>query len=277
MTFGDLFAGIGGFRLGLERAGHVCEWACEIDDFCRKVYLKHWPDTEPFYADIRDVESPPYVDLLCGGFPCQDLSLAGKQAGIEAPRSGLWSEFARLIRTVRPRYALVENVPGLLVHGMERVLGDLAEIGYDAEWESIPAAAVGAPHIRDRVWILAHASSIRSGKVRTFVNSDIAKKDSNDARQIRCAVADADTARLPLWNEHGCLRPQTGGIFQGRQSERTLATCGAEQWTTEPDVGRVAHGVSHRVDRLKSLGNAVVPQVVEWIARRLPITERGVR
>ncbi len=275
MTFGDLFAGIGGFRLGLERAGHECNWACEIDPFCRKVYSKHWPKTDPFYEDICKVENPPYVDMLCGGFPCQDLSYAGKGAGIDGTRSGLWGEFGRLIRVVRPRVVVVENVPALLNRGLERVLADLAESGYDAEWDCIPASAVGAPHRRDRVWIVAHTNSIGNRiKHRSDQNNapkgrsrkiDDSRGRGNDRREYRPGpdetLANANSPRCKT----GTARQVTGRpvIFAGEDEART------GQWSTEPNVGRVAHGVPSRVDRLKGLGNAVVPQVVEWIGRRL--------
>ena len=157
-TMGSLFAGIGGFDLGFERAGFRTEWQVEIDPYCQRVLKKHFPHAERF-GDIRECgkHNLKSVDVICGGFPCQDISNAGKRAGIEGERSGLWSEYARIIRELRPRYVLVENVAALLGRGMGVVLGDLAEIGYDAEWEIISAADVGAPHLRERVWILAHA------------------------------------------------------------------------------------------------------------------------
>lgn len=166
----DLFSGIGGFSLGLERTGGFKTAAfCEIDPFCRRVLAKHWP-TVPCYDDIRTLTADALardgitVDVICGGFPCQDVSYAGKRDGLEGARSGLWREYARLIGEIRPRFVIVENVPGLLSLGMGDVLGDLAAIGYDATWDCIPAAAVGAPHRRDRVWIVAHAASERRGK-----------------------------------------------------------------------------------------------------------------
>lgn len=160
MKVGSLFAGIGGFDLGLERAGFQTAWFCEQDEFCQRVLAKHWPDV-PCYPDIRELKGSDVepVEILCGGFPCQDLSYAGRGAGIEGERSGLWSEYARLVGELRPRYVLVENVPALLTRGLGRVLGDLAALGYDAEWDCIPASAVGAPHRRDRIWIVAYPSS----------------------------------------------------------------------------------------------------------------------
>src|SRR6185436_12298411 len=162
----DLFSGIGAFSLGLERAGMRTVAFCEIEPFARRVLARHWPDVHIFH-DVRELSAQHLsakglgVDLICGGFPCQDISVAGRGAGIGGERSGLWSEFARLIGEIRPRYAIVENVAALLGRGLGDVLGDLASLGYDAEWHCIPASAVGAPHIRDRVWIVAYATSER--------------------------------------------------------------------------------------------------------------------
>ena len=160
VNVGSLFTGIGGFDLGLERAGMRVVWQCEVDDYCRRVLAQHWPDV-PCYRDVRDLRSAGRqavspVDVLCGGFPCQDISVAGKGAGITGARSGLWAEYARLISELRPRYVIVENVPALLARGLDVVLGDLAAIGYDAEWDCLPASAFGAPHRRDRIWIVAY-------------------------------------------------------------------------------------------------------------------------
>jgi DNA (cytosine-5)-methyltransferase 1 len=221
----DLFSGIGGFSLGLERAGMRTVAFCEIDPFCQRVLRKHWPDV-PIYDDVRTFNGVP-ADVICGGFPCQDISVAGKGAGIGGARSGLWSEYARIIGEVRPRYVIVENVSALLGRGLGRVLGDLAALGFDAEWHCIPASAVGAPHRRDRIWIVAHTAGARW----------------NGARPERSATANGS------------------GAF--RQPSRS------DWWHVEPDVGRVAHGVPARVDRLRSLGNAVVPQIPEIIGRAI--------
>ena len=156
MKVGSLFTGIGGLDLGLERAGMKIAWQVEIDPFCRQVLEKHWPHV-PKYGDIRQIRGDELepVDLIAGGFPCQPVSVAGKRKGQKDER-WLWPEFARIIRVVRPQYVLVENVPGLLVREMGDVLGDMAEMGYDAEWFVFPARAVGAAHLRERVFIFAH-------------------------------------------------------------------------------------------------------------------------
>src|SRR6185437_13132234 len=158
----DLFSGIGGFSLGLERAGMRTVAFCEADTKCREVLARHWPDI-PRYDDVRTLSASRLradgiglINAICGGFPCQDISLAGKGAGIDGGRSGLWRDYARLIGELRPRYVIVENVAGLLGRGMDKVCGDLAALGYDAEWEVISAYEVGAPHIRERIWIVAY-------------------------------------------------------------------------------------------------------------------------
>jgi DNA (cytosine-5)-methyltransferase 1 len=156
VKFVSLFAGIGGIDLGLERAGHTCVGQVEIDEYATRVLQKHWPDT-PRIRDVRDFHGHEFgpFDLLTGGYPCQPFSKAGNRRGEADPRH-LWPEVHRIIRNVRPRFVLLENVPGHLSLGFGRVLGDLAESGYDAEWDCIPASAVGAPHQRDRVWIVAY-------------------------------------------------------------------------------------------------------------------------
>lgn len=218
-TFISLFAGIGGIDLGLERAGWECRLQVEWDPFCQHVLAHHWPDV-PRLGDITRVDwsTVESVDLIAGGFPCQPFSLAGQRRG-KSDERWLWPEFARAIRALRPRYVLVENVPGLLAGhgGMGAVLGDLAELGYDAEWDCVPAAAVGAPHLRYRVWIVAHAAgrgARRDGErpleVFAGLREALAYADGggwgpaqrdDDARQSdapwsRTALADPDGPRL---------------------------------------------------------------------------------
>ena len=234
MTFGSVFAGIGGFDLGFERAGLQCKWQVEIDPYCRRVLERHWPDVER-HDDVRTFEPGERhaVDVVCGGFPCQDLSVAGKGAGIDGERSGLWSELARIIGLVRPRYAVVENVPALLGRGMGRVLGDLAAIGYDAEWDCIPAGAFGAHFIGDRLFIIATRS---------------------EAGSVRPQGCWPTPVRANQWGEHE---------FAG------LVRVEAEHGIPAGSHGRVSDGISNRSHRLRALGNAIVPQVAEWIGRRL--------
>ena len=159
----DIFSGIGGFSIGLEKAGMQTVAFCEKDSFCQKILKKHWPDV-PVFSDISkvykdDLKTLGPIDIIAGGFPCQDISCAGKQTGINGTRSGLWKEFKRLINELKPKYAIIENVANLRSKGLVAVLQDLWEIGYDAEWHCIPASAFGAPHRRDRIWIVAYPAS----------------------------------------------------------------------------------------------------------------------
>ncbi len=221
-----------GFDLGLERAGMECVAQVEIDPFCRAVLAKHWPDV-PRFEDVRAVGAGdlPECDLICGGFPCQDVSHAGLRAGISGSRSGFYGELVRCLRVVRPAGALLENVAALLTRGMGRVLGDLAEIGYDTEWDCVPAAAVGALHIRDRVFIAA----VRS---------------------------DADGLR-PQGEWAAAQGPWSWKQFEGLvQAETRLSVPAGSS-------GGMADGVPGRVHRLRTLGNAIVPQVAEVIGRAI--------
>ena len=259
LTFGSLFAGIGGFDLGLERAGMRCEWQVEIDPYARAVLAKHWPDVRR-WEDVRTFPPPEGkwgVDVICGGFPCQDISVAGKGAGLAGARSGLWYEFARIIGELRPRYVIVENVAALLSRGADVVLGTLASLGYDAEWHVIPASAVGAPHRRERLWIVAWDALCRRGARLGSVRA-IQKGACSDTDRVRADVSHADHESEPGSPVDDVARrglPELAG--------------GHGWWSVEPDVGRVAHGVPARVDRLRCLGNAVVPQIVEVIGRAI--------
>jgi DNA (cytosine-5)-methyltransferase 1 len=289
-TVGSLFAGIGGLDLGLERAGFQVAWQVERDEYARRVLEKHWPGV-PRYRDVRyflggkrwrSVRQAWSVDLLAGGFPCQDISYAGKGAGLAGERSGLWFEFARVIRLLRPRFVFVENVAALLVRGMGRVLGDLAACGYDAEWDCIPAAALGAPHRRDRVFLVAYARSVGlEGPVHRRNGSTESRGiDSRRAAAGRGASAQvvADSSRVQQGRQKQRAKRERVGpccqsVFPDADGEplEWFAESRSERgpWFVEPDVGRVADGVPDRVDRLRGLGNAVVPQVAEWIGRRV--------
>ncbi len=320
MRFGSLFSGIGGIDLGLEWAGLECAWQVENDPYAVRVLEKHWPDVKR-YGDIREVDfgrvEP--VELLAGGFPCQDVSLVGRGEGIKGARSGLWSEYVRAIRALRPRYVLVENVPGLLSRGMDAVLGELALCGYDAEWQSLPAAAFGAPHLRWRVFLVAYprsegrwqdargassdegayegrssednhfaATCSEGGRAGSLAYADNSRRDerAGQLREVRRSESSDRRADVPNSESGGRgarrsrrpprfdtrLRPAQE-IFAHPDSEQMGRATEPRQecgfWAVEPDVGRVAHGVPSRVDRLRGLGNAVVPQVAEWIGRRI--------
>ena len=243
LSFGSLFAGIGGFDLGFERAGMVCKWQVEIDPFCQAVLAKHWPDVRR-WTDIRTLftTSPQRaadwkVDVICGGFPCQDISNAGERNGIDSERSGLWRDYVRIVDVVRPRFVVVENVAALLVRGMGRVLGDLAALGYDAEWDCLPAAAFGARHLRDRVFIIASSGAM----------------DNGNSVNARCFSGQPEAVRR--WRENTGIR----------------CSVGWGPWAAESGVGRTAHGIPKRVDRKRGVGNAVVPAIAEWLGRRVII------
>jgi DNA (cytosine-5)-methyltransferase 1 len=165
LTVGSLFSGVGGLDLGLERVGMKVLWQCEADPYARRVLAKHWPGT-PCYHDVRDIhaEDVERPDVLCGGFPCQDISIAGSGAGIEGGRSGLWREFYRLVRDMEPRYAVMENVPALTFRGLGVILGALAEIGRDAEWSVLSACSLGAPHTRERLFIISYPNGLNGEK-----------------------------------------------------------------------------------------------------------------
>ena len=226
----DLFSGIGGFSIGLERTGGFSTVAfCEVDPNRRSDLRRLWPDVV-CYPDIRTLRAEDVgpVDVICGGFPCQDISDAGSRAGLAGERSGLWSEYARLIGELRPSFVIVENVSALLNLGMGRVLGDLASIGYDAEWHCIPASAVGAPHPRDRVWIIAYPTG-QPGLHECFVGLS-----------VRSALPDY----CAQW--HSTAWPSTAPIF-----------C------------RVDDDVPGRVDISAALGNAVVPAIPELIGNAI--------
>lgn len=274
LTVGSLFAGIGGIELGLERTGGFeTVWQVEKDDYCRRVLAKHWPDVNR-YEDVQDVGSDELreVDLICGGFPCQNISLAGGGEGIEGERSGLWSEMWRCIRELRPRYALVENVPALRSRGLGRVLGDLAEIGYDAEWDCLPASTFGAPHKRDRAFIVAYPDS--DGRESAGWGRTVCDENGERQGEVR------RPQQQPGAGGNGQVFPDPGSPGRPQQFSPSFSggpghdsgQAGRGEgvgWSPEPGVGRVVDGVPYRVDRVRGLGNAVVPQVAEWIGEQI--------
>lgn len=234
----DLFSGIGGFSLGLERAGMKTIAFCEIDEAARKVLKKHWPEV-PIYHDVSKLNATKYrnsVDVVCGGFPCQDLSQAGHQIGFSGERSSLYTEMLRVIGDCMPRYAIFENVTSLLTGESGRwfaqFLYDLASIGYDAEWHCIPASAVGAPHHRDRVWVIAYPNSTNEQGL-VFPKPLLAYTEESRRRKYTRAV----DAAIPA-DDYAAER--------GNYDD-----------------------VSGQMDRLKQLGNSVVPQIPEIIGRAI--------
>ena len=246
---------------------------CEIEPYCQAVLKKHWPDV-PTFKDITklvgsDIEAIGGCDVICGGFPCQDISAAGKGAGLQGERSGLWKEYARLISELKPRWVIVENVAALRSRGLGTVLRDLAALGYDAEWHCIPASAIGALHRRDRMWIVAYPNGTRYGSAqfepenfRSTPNWTRRTSALNSARANTNArqLAPSDNARL-----------QNGDCQQILEAARlaTFVRCSRSFWEIESSVGRVVDGFPGRVDRIKSLGNAVVPQIPEMIGKAI--------
>jgi len=262
----DLFSGIGGFALGAYWAGMRFDnhYFSEIEPYAVELYQKRFPDAIAL-GDIKEINCEKLADadgsdagretnettkgnrqdtaserrqsitsrsqgwIITGGFPCQDISVAGKGEGIGGSRSGLWFEYWRIIRDLRPRYAIMENVGALTFRGLDRVLGSLAEIGYDAEWQDIRAEDMGAPHRRERIWIVAYPN----------------------------------TTRL-----QGCAEARNDGENGAQPCDQFPTGCG-RGWATEPDVGRLAHGVSSRVDRLRGLGNSIVPQIAQLIFEQI--------
>jgi DNA (cytosine-5)-methyltransferase 1 len=282
----DLFAGIGGFSLGLERTGGFETVAfCEIDKAAQKVLKKHWFDV-PVYEDIKLLkgEDVGTIDVITGGFPCQDISLAGKGAGLAGERSGLWWEYHRLIKEIKPKYVIAENVSALRSRGLDEVLRSLSEIGYDAEWHCIPASAVGAPHRRDRVWIVAYPnSSVETDGRQRKVSSEEGNernlgqvRSETDDRQgcLRGSGQSSEDGVAYSYNERNLWWNRGVGIIEKEHFYRGSSIDGCRKWwETEPNVGRVVDGVSGRVDRLKQLGNAVVPQIPELIGKAILMRE----
>lgn len=316
----DLFSGIGGMSLGLERTdGFQTIAFCEIDPYCRRVLAKHWPEVECF-EDVRNLTAESLthlgrIDVISGGFPCQPISQAGKKRGDKDER-WLWPELARLIRAARPRWFLGENVPPLLSAQSGRLFGgilrELAESGYDVEWRSLSAAQFGAPHLRERVFILAYPEGIRqsqqpiltdpaalvgpSARASGGVESGDSTEGIRVGRRIAAggsqALAHADGKRCDSWAER--MGRQAGPTPHWRRQGPTLADAAGEReplrqtkssgmgrlaggsdetdgnhWATEPGIRLLVNGFPGRLEQLRGYGNAVVPQVIEWIGYRI--------
>ena len=243
----DLFSGIGGFSLGLERTGGFETVAfCEIEEYPRRVLKKHWPKV-PCYEDVRTLNADTLardgisIDVICGGFPCQDVSTANHSGkGLDGEKSGLWREYARLVGELRPSFIIVENVAALLGRGMGRVLGDLSAIGYDAEWEIVSASDVGAPHDRQRVWLVAHPATQR----RQRILHHWAWRSATARDEWPSAPLDTHRSAL-AW-----LEPTSARISPILRDDDGIS-------------GRLAQ------QQLGALGNAVVPQIPELIGRAI--------
>ena len=324
----DLFSGIGGFSLGLQNTGGFETVAfCEIEPYCHRVLNKHWKDV-PIYNDIKELTYDTLQadgiepDVITGGFPCQDISVAGKQKGIIGERSSLWSEYARLIEDVRPKWAIIENVPTLRSKGLTLVLQNLSEIGYHAEWHCIPCSAIGGLHRRDRIWIIAYplansrctfgqgsiiegenANEIGEEFTNQYQRSSSTSRDDrrtqeteeDKATSVRGTISESEVSHRTVSNsmckglegskqdavhsgqseegiegtlrsasESSGLRGEPKHIVTREQIERFTQQA-KPQWTTEPKLDRVAYGIPRRVDRLRGLGNAVLPQIPQFL------------
>jgi DNA (cytosine-5)-methyltransferase 1 len=335
LTFGSLFAGIGGFDLGLERAGMVCKWQVEIDDYASRVLAKHWPHVQR-WGDVRTFPPGPAdewrVDLVCAGVPCQPVSHAGKQKGVDDER-WMWGEALRVVADIKPTFFVAENPIGILNHDGGRafrgVLGALSSVGYVCEWHVIAASDLGSPHRRERVWLVAYTDRVScttgqprrtAGGLHSSSEGSSGREDQGEAWSVAgCCGADSGErgtvdqvsllrelllhdsprarSRLPVPSDRGVGvepvqaknyvadpdRKGLEGSVLEHASEGLLGPCSGTRrdekeevpetaagwWEVEPDVGRVAHGIPNRVDRLRCLGNAVVPQVVEVIGRAI--------
>jgi DNA (cytosine-5)-methyltransferase 1 len=292
ITVGSLFSGIGGLDLGLERAGMKVIWQSEIDKYCCKILKKHWPEVLN-HGNIKEInwQEIQRPNIIAGGYPCQPFSTAGKRKGTQDPRH-LWPWVREAISQLRPDYAILENVPGHLTMGGIEVIGALTEIGYDAEWRVLSAAGLGANHLRKRIIIVAYPNSQRPHRTeidttdreqsaqpefasccQTLADTNSSWRCQQCQRQIsqfdigRCSQKMADTQNKRCKTRGQQFRTQSKyPVFADRSTHQSwdyLAT----NWQIEPNVGRVADGISNRVDRLRGLGNAVVPQVAEYIGR----------
>ena len=251
----DTFSGIGGFSYAAEKlvGGFETTQFVENDPYCQKVLNKHWPNV-PIHDDIETYRAELYsADVICGGFPCQDISTAGQGKGItETSRSGLWFQLIRTIRMVRPKYFILENVSAILANGLDIVLRDIYEAGYDAEWCCIPSSFVGACHQRDRWWLIAYPNSKQSSRTKSEIQT---RRIFSSGSTRSGNVADSNSYGLQREIGSRLHRPtwRTQNIRRLNQNWR--------QYVSKSVLRRGDDGLSNRVDRLKALGNAVVPQV----------------
>lgn len=318
---GSLFAGIGGFELGFEATGQFeTAWQVECDKYALQVLEKHWPNVARHNDVITwPAENTEPVDVVLAGFPCQDISYAGMGAGLNGKRSGLFYEAMRIVRVLGPKFVVLENVAALFTRGMDQVLGTLAALGYDAEWEIVSAASVGAPHRRDRVFIIGW----NTGGSGNITNAKSVRRNEIDPNACRCVtgtrageecrsghgcgdLADSDGTQCKrIWlpsGIHAGNANANSASFDRRKTQEMADSASVRQsgpgmcarsfgttkgsngkadhvessgqgkenhWHVEPALGRVADGVPRRVDRLRCLGNAIVPQVAEVVADRL--------
>ena len=278
VRIGSLFSGIGGFELGLERAipGAETVWQCEQNDFCQKVLKKHWPGAT-IYDDVRNInETVEPIDILCGGFPCQSISVAGNRKGLsDEKKSGLWWEMWRIIGILRPRIICLENVSNILRLGGPEVIGSLTQIGYNCEWTVISASAFGAPHRRFRWFCVCYLTNPTSFPgLQTNQTIDPFRKSRDTWKKFGgghwgCSLAHPDSSNVQ--------KHTSRDIPVEKKKQSTGVTCKDtglrpnywERFPTQPPLCRRNDGIPHRVDRLRALGNAIVPQCSEWVGKQL--------
>lgn len=304
----DLFSGIGGFSLGLERAGFETVAFCEIEEYPRKVLKKHWPDT-PIYEDVRKLDGKQFrgsVELICGGFPCQPFSVAGKQRGKEDDRH-LWPEMLRIIKETKPNWVIGENVTGFIKMALDDVLSDLEGEGYTCQTFAIPACAVGGIHRRDRVWIVAHSNEIDNGKQYQHEASSQSNNSETKIHDVSNTTGKSGNGSKPIGEISKSQKPESGNNcvenvthseikgLQRRPVSESYEGIGKkpdDKWfrrcnkvfrgqkgfepigiPTESPVRHRDDGLPNNVARLKALGNAVLPQIPEMIGRAIMAIE----
>jgi len=275
----DLFSGIGGFSLGLEATGGFETKAfCELDKYCKGVLKKHWPDTRQ-YDDIKELtydklrsDGIDTIDIITGGYPCQPFSVAGKQKGTEDKRH-LWPEYFRLVKECRPTWVIGENVSGHIKLGLDQVIEDLESEGYATRTFSISASSIGANHQRERIWIIANSNSNGLFKDNSNIRPQSTESIGKDFGSIRKDIpreqhmANTNSGSEETLNQERILGEQNTEGETERYPDGSLQVHG--QWNFEPNVGRVADGIPSRVDRLKSLGNSLVPQIPYYIGQTI--------
>jgi len=276
----DLFSGIGGFSLGLEATGGFETKAfCDIEKYPRQVLQKHWPHVKQ-YEDIKELnyerlkaDGIDSIDIITGGYPCQPFSIAGRQKGEQDPRH-LWPEYFRLVKELRPTWVIGENVSGHIKLGLDTVIEDLESEDYSVRPFSISASSIGANHQRERIWILAHSrrSQWPRAELRGENENETRQENANQFERSSSTsevdVANTNDERLQRqWQSRNQFTPRFNSSRES--SEEGQGTVGQGWWESEPNMGRVAHGIPKRVDRLKSLGNSLVPQIPYYIGKTI--------
>ena len=308
MNYLDLFSGIGGFSLGAYWAGMRFEnhYFSEVDEYAIEVYRQRFPGAIPL-GDITKIDTARLMAdsasqglerqkptrgngreqglstecdwLITGGFPCTDISIAGKGAGIRGSRSGLWFEMWRIIRDLRPRFAIIENVGAITHRGLDTVLANLAEIGMDAEWQDIRASDVGAPHRRERIWIVAYPGKQGAGHLDGSASNERWATSKNRREGLRQGNGTAGSGGIATTSQDVANSKDTNGRGADGESDRRrghseaggcgIKRSGVQHWNSESGIRRVAYGIPSRIHRLKCLGNAIVPQIAEILFRRI--------